>query len=106
MELKEIFEQSAILIQSFFRGFSLRKKFDSFYYNYKYNCYCKGFEILELRINYFFKKRINILEEKHKFLNYLTSLLKLGDSNYEMTNNNATEQKHKSLKSFKVSNYF
>ena len=106
LELKEIFEQSAILIQSFFRGFSLRKKFDSFYYNYKYNCYCKGFEILELIINYFFKKRINILEEKHKFLNYLTSLLKLGDSNYEMTNNNATEQKHKSLKSFKVSNYF
>ena len=61
-EMKELFEHSAILIQSVFRGYLVKKKFDTFYCNYKHY-YNKGVELLELILNYFFKKSINIIEE-------------------------------------------
>ena len=69
----ELFLHSAILIQSTFRRFLVKKKFDILYNNYKYY-YHKGIEILKLILDYFFKKRINIINEKRKFFNYLTSL--------------------------------
>ena len=51
-ETKKLFENSATLIQSIFRGYLVKKKFDIQYYNYKYY-YNKGIEILELILNYF-----------------------------------------------------
>ncbi len=65
----DLFEQSAISIQSAFRGYILKNKFERILYNYKY--YNKGYEILEKAINQFY-----IIEEKKKFLDYLISLKK------------------------------
>ena len=52
---KDLLEYSATRIQSVFRGFLIKKKFDMFYCNYKYY-YRKGIEILELILSYFFQK--------------------------------------------------
>ena len=98
-----LFEQSAIIIQSVFRGFLLKKKFDNFYYNYKYY-YNKGIEILELILNYFFKKNINLIEEKQKFLNYLLSLKKAKVLSNKNRTKNKINQKPKSYKNFKTVN--
>ena len=102
-EMKELFEHSAILIQSVFRGYLVKKKFDSFYYNYKYY-YHKGVEILELILNYFFKKSINIYEEKQKFFNYLISLKRAKTLSKRNRNMNKINQKPKSFKDFKMLN--
>ena len=59
-DVKDLLEYSATRIQSVFRGFLIKKKFDMFYCNYKYN-YRKGIEILELILSYFFQKNINIM---------------------------------------------
>ena len=102
---KDIFEQSAIIIQAAFRGYIIKRKFDIFYNNYKYY-YGKGLEILELIINYFFKKSINIIEEKQKFFNYLMSLRmsKKYNKNRNNKNRNKISQKPKSYKNFKMFN--
>ena len=101
---KDIFEQSATIIQAAFRGYIIKRKFDIFYNNYKYY-YGKGLEILELIINYFFKKSINIIEEKQKFFNYLISLRKSKRFNKNRNKNkNKISQKPKSYKNFKMFN--
>ena len=97
-------EHSAILIQSVFRGFIIKKKFDMFYRNYKYY-YRKGIEILELILNYFFQKSINIIEEKRRFFKYLLSIKKIRQfSNKNSMNKNKISQKPKSYKNFKIIN--
>ena len=85
-----LFEISATTIQAIFRGYLFRKKFESFYYKYKYY-YHKGLEILELILNYYFKKKINIIKEKYKFFNYLISLTKV--KNRKSKNKNIPKNK-------------
>ena len=101
-EEKDLFEHSAIIIQSVFRGFLIKKKFYSFYHNYKYY-YNKGIEILELILNYFFQKKINIIAEKKKFFNYLISVKKEKSLNNKNRKKNKISQKPKSYKNFKIS---
>ena len=101
-EEKDLFEHSAILIQSVFRGFLIKKKFYSFYHNYKYY-YNKGIELLELILNYFFQKKINIIAEKKKFFNYLISVKKEKSLNNKNRKKNKISQKPKSYKNFKIS---
>ena len=64
---KDLFEQSAVIIQSIFRGYIAKNKFESLLFNYK--DYSKGNEILEELFNSYFNKSIYI--EKQKFLEYL-----------------------------------
>ena len=96
----DLLEHSATLIQATFRGFMVKKKFDMSYYNYKYY-YHKGIEILELILNYFFQKHINIIKEKQNFFNYLMSLKKTKIVNRKK---NRINQKPKSYKNFKTVN--
>ena len=102
-EMKELFEHSAILIQSVFRGYLVKKKFDTFYNNFKYY-YHKGVEILELILNYFFRKSLNIIEEKQKFFNYLKSLKRVKILTKRNKIKNRINQKPKSFKDFKMLN--
>lgn len=51
---KELFEQSALIIQSVFRGYLVKSKFESLLYNFK--GYDKASEILEDLFNLNFKK--------------------------------------------------
>ena len=95
---KNLFDHSATLIQSVFRGYLVKRKFDILYDNYKYY-YNKGIEILELILDYFFKKSINVIEEKQRFFNYLISLKKQTNKN-----KNNINKKPKSYKNFKMSN--
>ena len=101
-ENKDLFDRYATIIQSAFRGYIIKRKFDIFYNNYKYY-YSKGLEILELILNYFFKKSINIIEEKQKFFNYLIMLKKSKKIN-KNKNRNKISQKPKSYKNFKMFN--
>ena len=96
-EMKDLFEHSAILIQSAFRGYLVKKKFDTFYCNYKHY-YNKGVELLELILNYFFKKSINIIEEKQKFFKYLLSLRRVKTLANKNRNKNKMNQKPKTNK--------
>ena len=100
-EMKDLYEHSAILIQSVFRGYLVKKKFDTFYCNYKYY-YNKGVELLELILNYFFKKSINIIEEKQKFFKYLLSLRRVKTLTNKNKNRNKVNQKPKSYKNFNM----
>ena len=101
---KDLLEYSATRIQSVFRGFLIKKKFDMFYCNYKYY-YRKGIEILELILSYFFQKNINIMEEKQRFFKYLLSIKKINQyANKKNTNKNKISQKPKSYKNFKIIN--
>ena len=95
-EEKNLYEHSATLIQSVFRGYLVKRKFDILYDNYKYY-YNKGIEILELILDYFFKKSINVIEEKQRFFNYLISLKKQKNKN-----KNKINKKPKSYKNFKI----
>ena len=75
-----------------------------FYRNYKYY-YRKGIEILELILNYFFQKSLNIIEEKRRFFKYLLSIKKIRQfSNKNNMNKNKISQKPKSYKKFKIIN--
>ena len=100
-----LFELSATRIQATFRGFLFRNKFESFFYKYKYY-YHKGLEILELILNYYFKKKINLIKEKYKFFNYLISLTKTKNniSKYKNPNNNKLIPKTKTLNKLKNTN--
>ena len=98
-EKMELMEHSATTIQAAFRGYIVKKKFDITYHNYKYY-YHKGLEILELILNYFFQKHVNISKEKRKFFNYLISLKK-PKKNYA----NKTKTKPKSYGNFKQNKY-
>ena len=102
-EEKNLFYHSATLIQSVFRGYLVKRKFDILYYNYKYY-YNKGIEILELILDYFFKKNINLIEKKQKFFIYLKSLRKVKSTNTKNKNKNNINQKPKSYKNFKTFN--
>jgi len=101
----ELFEQSATLIQAHFRRYLIQKKFETFYQKYKYY-YHKGLEILELILNYYFKKKINVIKEKYKFFNYLISLRK--EKNTISTNRSRMKNKIntscQSFTSFNISN--
>ena len=101
----DLFEQSATLIQSTFRAYLVKKQFDSFYCNYKYYFH-KGLEILELILNYFFIRNINIRVEKKKFLKYLITLTKTKNFNSKnrTKNTNIINKKHKSFNNFKMIN--
>ena len=65
----DLFEQSAIIIQSVFRGFRVKVKFEAFLYNCKN--YNRGLEILIQIFNSFLDRNINIIQEKKEFINYL-----------------------------------
>ena len=85
---RDLFEQSAITIQSAFRGYLIKNKFERNLYNFK--GYNKGFEILE--------KAIYLNKYKKIFLNYLITLKK---------NNIFIEKNYtncKSCKTFKLIN--
>ena len=101
----DIFEQSATLIQSTFRAYLVKKKLNVFNYNYKYYFH-KGLEILELILNYFFIRNINIRAEKQKFLKYLIVLKKTKNFNSKnkTKKTNIINQKHKSFNNFKMIN--
>ena len=102
-EKKELMNHSATIIQANFRGYLIKKKFDICYYNYKYY-YHKGLEILELILNYFFKKHINITKEKQRFFRYLISLKdpKITNKNdYRSGKTNKINKKYNSLYNFK-----
>ena len=86
---KELFEQSAITIQSVFRGYLMKCKLDTYLIQYK--DYNRGLEILEKTIKSFLDKNINIEEENQKFFNFL--------KDNEKKNNNC-----KSCKTFKLLN--
>ena len=86
---KVLFEQSALIIQSAFRGYLSRRKLDTLLYNYK--GYNKASEILEQIFNLKYKKDINI--QKQEFLNYLKE--KAFDYKYSNIND-------KSCKNFKL----
>ena len=92
-EIKEkiLFEQSAIIIQSAFRGYIARDNFDALLYNYK--GYNKALEILEYIFNLNFKKDINV--EKQYFFNYLK------EKNWDNKYNNIS---YKSYKNFNLNN--
>ena len=94
---KEIFEISAIFIQSVFRGYLVKSRLESFLYKYKF--YNKGFEILEKIFASLLDKRINIKEEKKIFMNYLMILKK---DIFSKTNININ---NKSCKTFKLINF-
>ena len=98
-EEKNLVDHYATLIQSVFRGYLIKRKFDILYYNYKYY-YNKGIEILELILDYFFKKSINLIEEKQKFFIYLKSLRKVRAVTTK--NKNKINTKPKSYKNFKM----
>ena len=68
---KDLFEQSAIIIQSIFRGFLAKSKFETLLYNY--NDYNKANEILEELIHSYFKK--DIMYEKQYFIKYLKEIV-------------------------------
>ena len=61
-----LFEQSALIIQSVFRGYLVKSRLETYLYNYKF--YNQAVDILEkLFINYL-KNRCNILSDKKMFL--------------------------------------
>jgi hypothetical protein len=87
-EIREkLFEQSAIIIQSVFRGYLYKSKFETFLYNYKI---CN--KVIEIII------KILTLEEKKKFFKYL-ELLKKQNLFRNKSNINV-----KSCKTFKLAN--
>ena len=87
---KDLFEQSAVMIQSIFRGYITKNKFDSLLYNYREHN--KAFEILEQLIN----KNYKI--DKEKFYKYL----KENSKNHNLSNKNSIN--YKSCKMFKLFN--
>ena len=84
---KDLFEKAAVMIQSIFRGYISKNKFESLLYNYK--DYNKAFEILEELINKYYSI------DKEKFYKYL----KENSKNQKLFNNNAN---YKSCKMFKI----
>ena len=67
---KELFEQSALIIQSVFRGYLVKSRFESLLYNYK--GYNKALEILEELFNLTFKKDLD--DDKQKFIDNLKEI--------------------------------
>ena len=100
-QVTDLYDHSATLIQSFFRTYLVKKKLEIFYFNSKYY-YHKGFEILELTLEYFFKKNINIIAEKRKFFNYLILITKKGSK--KIDNTNIINKHPKSYINFKMLN--
>ena len=66
---KDLFEQSAIIIQSVFRGFRVKVKFEAYLYNCKN--YNKGLEIVINIYNNYLDRNINIIQKKKEFFNCL-----------------------------------
>ena len=93
---EEIFEQSAIIIQSVFRGFLVRNKLEIFLYNCKN--YTKAIELLEKIFDSYLIENINT--EKEKLIKYLKEITYEKKYLFNKTNVNL-----KSCKSFKL-NYF
>ena len=93
---KDLFEQSAITIQSVFRGYLMKSKLEA--YLIKYKDYNRALEILEKTIKSYLDKSINIGEENQKFFN----LLKENNKNNE--NNENKNINCKSCKTFKLLN--
>ena len=67
---KELFEQSALIIQSVFRGYLVKSKFESLLYNFK--GYNKALEILEELFNLKFKTDLN--DDRQQFINNLKEI--------------------------------
>ena len=88
-----LFEQSALMIQSIFRGFLVRNKLDTFLFNYKN--YSKAIELIES----IFYSHSNI--EKEKLIKYLKEITQENKSLYENKNNINI----KSCKSFKLNKF-
>ena len=93
---KELFEQSALIIQSVFRGYLVKSKFESLLYNFK--GYDKASEILEDLFNLNFKKDLN--DDKQKFMDNLKEFK--NKKNIEINYNNFNV--NKSYNAIKVFN--
>ena len=76
---KDLFEQSAITIQSVFRGYLMKNKLET--YLIKYKDYNRGLEIIEKTIKSFLDKSINLEEENQKFFNFLKEKNKITNIN-------------------------
>jgi len=83
---KELFEQSALIIQSVFRGYLVKSKFESLLYNFK--GYNRALEILEELFNLYFKKDLN--DDKQNFMDNLKEIKnrKVIENNYSNFNIN------------------
>jgi len=88
---KDLYEQSAIIIQSVFRGYLMKCKLET--YLIKYKDYNRGLEILEKTIKSFLDKNINVEEENEKFFTLLKE------------NNDKININCKSCKTFKLLNF-
>ena len=96
-EMKDkVFAQSAIIIQSVFRGFLVKNKLDTFLYNYKN--YYKAMELLEKLFDLYLRKNTGL--EKEKLLNFLKEKQK----EKEKTFGNKSNINFKSCKAFKLFN--
>ena len=93
---EKLFEQSAIIIQSFFRGYLYKSKFETLLYKFK--IYNKGLEVIIKIFNSSLDKNLNIKEEKKKFFNYLKLLKE------QIFYRNKSNINVKSCKTFKLAN--
>ena len=96
-EMKDkVFAQSAIIIQSVFRGFLVKNKLDTFLYNYKN--YNKAMELLEKLFDLYLRKNTEL--EKEKLLNFLKEKQKEKEKSF----GNKSNINFKSCKAFKLLN--
>ena len=70
-----LFENSALIIQSVFRGYLVKSRLETYLYNYKF--YNKAVDILENLFTSYLQKKIGIEPEKRFFLNYLIKIPKI-----------------------------
>ena len=86
-----LFEQSALIIQSVFRGYLVKSRLETYLYNYKF--YNKAVDILENLFTSYLKNKSGIENEKRFFLNYLVNIPKIRNI-----------RSNKSCKTFKLIN--
>ena len=86
-----LFEQSALIIQSVFRGYLVKSRLETYLFNYKF--YNKAVEILENLFISFLKNKSDIEIEKKLFLMNLSKLTKIRNI-----------KSYKSCKTFKLIN--
>ena len=86
-----LFEHSALIIQSAFRGYLVKSKFDTYLYNY--NNYNSAVDILENLFNEYLKNKSNIEIEKNLLIKNLAIISK-----------SKNIKSYKSCKTFKITN--
>ena len=86
-----LFEQSALIIQSVFRGYLVKSRLETYLFNYKF--YNKAIEILENLFTSYLKNKSGIENEKKLFLLNFSNLTK-----------SKNIKSYKSCKTFKIMN--